>query len=44
LNFISDRVRRSAVIKRRIEGILDEKQDPTEIFSLWGLLRVFALC
>ncbi|OGG46830.1 MAG: hypothetical protein A3F84_03555 [Candidatus Handelsmanbacteria bacterium RIFCSPLOWO2_12_FULL_64_10] len=41
LNFITDRVRKSPVLRRRVEGILAEEQDPTEIFSLWGLLKAF---
>jgi len=41
LNFISDRVRKSPVLRRRVEGILAEEQDPTEIFSLRGLLKAF---
>ncbi|MSS71405.1 MAG: hypothetical protein EXS64_07935 [Candidatus Latescibacteria bacterium] len=44
LNFVSDRVRKNVVLRRRIESILDEKQDPTEIFSLWGLVKAFACC
>jgi flavin-dependent dehydrogenase len=41
LNFISGRVRKSPVLRRRVEGVLAEEQDPTEVFSVWGLLRAF---
>ena len=44
LNFITDRVRKSPVLRRRVEGILAEEQDPTEIFSLWGLLKASVGC
>lgn len=44
LNFISDRVRKSSVLRKRVESILSEEQNPTEIFSLWGLLKAFTGC
>lgn len=41
LNLISAKARTNVVIRRRIEHILAEQKDPTDVFSIWGLLRAF---
>jgi flavin-dependent dehydrogenase len=44
LNLISDRARKKPLLRRRLEGILAERQDPTEVFSILGLLKAVASC
>lgn len=41
LNFISGRARKNALLRRRLEGILAEERDPTEVFSVRGLFKAF---
>jgi flavin-dependent dehydrogenase len=40
-NWLAERARRSARVRSRLEAVIRETSDPTELFSLGGVARVF---
>ncbi len=42
-DFVFGRARESSRVKSILEGIIAERQNPTELLSLWGLLKAFVL-
>jgi flavin-dependent dehydrogenase len=40
-DFVFGKARRSLRVKKILEGIIAERQNPTELLSLWGLFKAF---